>query len=235
MIKRVTFSQAWNGEADCLNCTLRSSALFSGLTENDFTLIHDQVKQVTLNPGDILYKVGDPGQHLFTVRSGLVKLVHYLPDGTQRIVRLINSSDVLGLEMMVARHYLHDAVVLRSTELCRYPAAAIDQMCQSNSVLHRDLMSRWQKALTQAEASLTQFSTGPAKRRLANLLLTLIDGNSSTECSLINREDMGSILSMTTETASRTLSEFKRQGVMKAIGINHFDLDIPALQTIAAS
>jgi CRP-like cAMP-binding protein len=227
--------QAWNGEADCFNCTLRSSALFSGLTEDDFKMIHDQIEQVVLNPGDILYKVDDPGHHLFTVRSGLLKLVQYLPDGTQRIVRLVRSTDVLGLEMMVADHYQHEAVVLSTTELCRYPAAAVNQLCHSNSVLHKDLMSRWHKALSEAEASLTLLSTGTAKRRMANLLLRLVDGSGSSECFLLSREDMGSILSITIETASRTISEFKRLGIITKIGHNHFHLDTPAVEAIASS
>jgi CRP-like cAMP-binding protein len=231
----VTVTQAWNGEADCRNCTIRSSVLFNGLNEGDFTLIHNQIEQEVLEPGDTLYKIGDPGQHLFTVRSGLLKLVQYLPDGTQRIVRLVKSTDVLGLEMLVADRYQHDAIVLRTTELCRYPASAVKQLSHSNAVLHKDLMLRWQSALDEAEASLTQFSTGTAKRRIANLLLRLAEVNGSSECYLLSREDIGSLLSMTIETASRTISEFKRLGLIKVIKHNHFRLDIPAVEAIATS
>jgi CRP/FNR family transcriptional regulator, anaerobic regulatory protein len=235
LIKKVTLHQAWEGEADCRNCTLRESALFSSLTEDDFSIVHDQVEQVTMNPGEILYKIADPGYHLFTVRSGLVKLVHYLPDGTQRIVRLAFSTDVIGLEMMVGQYYLHEVVALRTTELCRYPIAAVNRMCETNSDLHNDLISRWQRALSEAEASLVLLSTGTAKRRMANLMLRLLDGEGSSECILFSREDIGSILNMTVETASRTISEFKRQGIMKEIRNNHFDLDIPAMEIIAKS
>jgi hypothetical protein len=42
-------------------------------------------------------------------------------------------------------------------------------------------------------------------------------------------------LNMTVETSSRTLSEFKRQGVIKEIRNNHFDLDVPAVEAIANS
>lgn len=230
----MTLLQAWEGEADCRNCTLRESALFSSLTEDDFAAVHGQVEQVTMSPGDILYKIADPGYHLFTVRSGLVKLVHYLPDGTQRIVRLAFGADVIGLEMMVGEHYLHEVVALRTTELCRYPIAAVNSICTTNAALHADLMSRWQRALSEAEASLVLLSTGTAKRRMANLLLRLLDGQGSSECFLFSREDVGSILNMTVETASRTLSEFKRQGVIKEIRNNHFDLDVPAMKVIAA-
>ena len=234
MTKRVTFTQAWEGNTNCLQCAIRSSALFSGLTEQDFELIHEPVEQLTLEPGNVLYKVGDPGHHLFTVRSGLIKLVQYLPDGSQRIVRLVRSTDVLGLEMMVAEQYEHEAVVLRATELCRYPKEAVIRLSQQNPVLHKDLMTRWQKALSDADSWITKLSTGSARKRMANLLLLLIEVEGATDCYLLSREDMGSILSMTIETSSRTISEFKRMGLIKEISHNHFDLDIPALEAVVA-
>jgi CRP-like cAMP-binding protein len=98
-------------------------------------------------------------------------------------------------------------------------------------VLHKDLMSRWQKALTDADAWLTKLSTGSAKKRMANLLLRLLE-EGTTECYLFSREDIGSILSITIETASRTISEFKRLNLMKEIRPNHFNLDIAGLNKI---
>lgn len=235
MTKRVTLTQAWDGNADCLSCSLRSSVLFSGLTEQDFELIHEPVEQLTLMPGDVLYKAGESGRHLFTVRSGLLKLVQYLPDGTQRIVRINRNTDVLGLEMLVGQQYEHEAIVLRTTHLCRYPMEAVTRLSRQNPVLHKDLMVRWQKALAEADAWLTQLSTGSAKKRMANLLLRLLETDDSTECYLFSREDIGSILSITIETASRTISEFKRTGLIKEISHNHFSLDVPALKAVIAS
>ncbi len=234
MVKRVTLTQAWEGNTDCINCSIRNSVLFSGLTEKDFESIHEPAEQLTLEPGSVLYKAGDSGHHIFTVRSGLLKLIQYLPDGTQRIVRLVRSTDVLGLEMMVGQQYDHEAVVLRTTELCRYPKEAVSRISQQNPELHKNLMTRWQKTLTEADAWITKLSTGSAKKRMANLLLRLIETEGSSECFLLSREDIGSILNMTIETASRTLSEFKRTGLIKEIHHNHFELDIPALEAVIA-
>ncbi len=234
MTKRVTLTQAWGGNADCFNCSIRSSALFSGLTEQDFDSIHEPVEQITLEPGNVLYKVGDSGHHLFTVRSGLLKLVQYLPDGTQRIVRLMNSSDVLGLEVLVGKQYEHEVIALRTSELCRYPKEAVIRLSQTNPKLHKDLMTRWHKALNEADAWITQLSTGSSKKRMANLLLRLSEGEDSAKCFLLSREDIGSILSMTLETASRTISEFKRSGLIIEIRHNYFKLDIPALEAVVA-
>lgn len=234
MVKQVTLSQAWQGNTNCLSCSIRSSVLFSGLTEKDFESMHEQVGQLTLEAGSVLYRAGDAGHHIFTVRTGLLKLVQYLPDGTQRIVRLVRSTDVLGLEMMTGGSYEHEAVVLRTTELCRYPGEEVSRLSQQNPVFFKDLMARWQKNLTEADAWITKLSTGAARKRMANLLLRLTETEDSTKCILLSREDMGSILNVTIETASRTLSEFKRNGLIKEIRHNHFELDIPVLEAVVA-
>lgn len=231
----VTNNQAWSGNANCLHCSLRSSALFNGLTEDDFKQFHKPVDQLTLQPGQVLYNMGDAGSYLFTVRSGLLKLVQALPDGTQRVVRLLHSTDVLGLEILVGDNYEHQVVALRPTELCRYPVEAVNVLSRSNPVLHKDLMAQWKNALAEADAWLTHLSTGPAKKRMANLLLRLVEDNDSAQCYIFNREDMGSILSLTTETASRTISEFERSGLMEKLSHNHYRLDIPGLQAAIES
>jgi CRP/FNR family transcriptional regulator len=223
------------GNADCMHCSLRNSALFHGLTEDDFKQFHKPVDQLTLQSGQVLYKMGDSGSHLFTVRSGLLKLVQSLPGGTQRVVRLLHSTDVLGLEILVSDKYEHEVVALRPTEICRYPVEAVNVLSRSNPVLHKDLMAQWKKALTEADAWLTHLSTGPAKKRMANLLLRLVEGADSVECYIFNREDMGSILSLTTETASRTISELEKSGLMKKLSHNHYQLNIHGLQAAIES
>ena len=235
MTKQVTLNQAWIGDnVDCLSCSIRSSALFSGLKKQDFEQMHEPVEQIDLSAGEVLYRIGDPGHHLFTLRSGLIKLVQYLPDGTPRIVRLMRSTDAFGLETLVGESYEHEAVIVRTSELCRYPKETISSLSETNPVFHRDLMRRWQKSLTDADTWLTQLSTGTAKRRMANLLLRLKEDN-STECFLFGREDIGSILNITIETASRTISDFKRKGLMKEIRHNHYSLDTAGLDAITKS
>jgi hypothetical protein len=44
---------------------------------------------------------------------------------------------------------------------------------------------------------------------------------------------MGAMLGITTETASRTIAEFKRQSQLVETSVNQFLLDIPNLQRIA--
>jgi CRP-like cAMP-binding protein len=233
LVKNVTLREAWSGEADCLNCALRDSVLFAGLKERDFEKIHDPIDQFSLKPGASLYRAGERGEYLFTVRSGALKLVQYLPDGCQRIVRLARTSDVLGLEAILDAPYQHEAVVLQPTEVCRYPARLVKSLGAENPHLHTELMNRWQRALTEADAWLTELSTGSARQRVARLLLRLVRDQESGEGELFSREDMGAMLGITTETTSRTIAEFKRQGLLVDLSANRFRLDLPRLRRMA--
>jgi CRP-like cAMP-binding protein len=233
MVKIVSFKEARDGVADCLKCSLRESVLFANLQEEDFEKLHDPIDQYTLPVGSTLYHSGDKGDRLYTVRSGILKLVQYLPDGGQRIVRLIRSTDITGLECILGEAYQHDAVVLQETEVCALPVRVVDNLSKENPSLHMELLSRWQRALNEADAWLTELSTGSAKQRVARLLLRLVKDTQESQCSLFAREDMGAMLGITTETASRTIAEFKRQGLLIETTPNQFLLDIPNLQRIA--
>jgi len=233
MVKVVTLKQAWSGEADCLHCTLRRSVLFSELEQDDFARIHDPIDQFTLAAGAVLYRTGDLGDHMFTVRSGMMKLLRFLPDGAQRIVRLVRSTDVLGLESLVSDIYQHDAVALQPTEVCRFPSKVVHHLGRENPKLHQELMRRWQRALNEADAWLTELSTGSAKARVARLLLRLAHGDQEGDYELFSREDMGAMLGITAETASRIVAEFKRQGLLIETRTNRFRFGIPNLQRIA--
>ena len=234
-ILKIEEAEAWSGVDDCRQCSLRNSVLFAGLNEDDFTRLHRPVEQFALQPGDLLYSAGESGSSMFTIRSGLIKLVQYLPDGAQRIVRLLRTTDVVGLEILLGDRYHHDAIALQPTELCRYPAKAVNELSIENPRLHHDLMARWQKALTDADAWVTELSTGSAKQRVARLLLRLVRDEDSSECSLFGREDMGAMLGITTETASRTIADFKRKGLIVETATNHFLCDVPNLERLLES
>ena len=77
-------------------------------------------------------------------------------------------------------------------------------------------------------------STGPARQRVARLLMRLVHNRVGSECELFCREDMGVMLEITTETTSRIIAEYKKRwGLLLEAGINFFLLDVPGLRRIA--
>jgi len=223
----------WQGEADCSHCTIRNSVLFAGLEPAECERLHRPIDDFILPPHSKLYRAGETAQYLYTIRKGLLKLVQYLPDGRQRIVRLLRDTDITGLEAMLGQPYQHDAIVLQQAEICRLPLDEVQRLDRESPKLHRELMTRWQRALDEADAWLTQLATGSARARMARLLLRLAHFD-ERPCELFGREDMGSMLGITTETASRIIAEFRRGGVIRDAGTDAVRCDIRALENIAA-
>ncbi|MGQ9367599.1 Crp/Fnr family transcriptional regulator [Azospirillum sp. A39] len=232
-MRRSQIDAAWKGTAECRSCGIRELVLFADLAEPDFGLIHLPIVELTFRAGATLYRAGDDGRAVFTVRSGLIKLVQYLPDGAQRVVRLLRPGAVAGLETLVGEPYEHMAVALQPAGVCRIPREVVERLDRETPRLHRQLMQRWHQSLRQADDWLTELSTGNARQRLARLLLQLSADAPDRPVRLFGREDLGAMLGITMETASRTVAEFKRLDLVRETAPNVVLCDVPALREVA--
>lgn len=231
-MKTVTRNEAWTGVANCRDCAIRRSVLFAGLDEADFDAIHSPIDQISYPPGSVIYSADDPAGSILTIRSGLVKLTQFLPDGAQRIVRLLRTTDVIGLEALLTDHYEHTAVALHQTEVCRIPREVVRELSSRKPQLFHEIMARWHRALSDADRWITEFNTGPARARVARLLLWIAERGDGERCRLFSREDLGAVLGLTTETASRVMAELKRQGYISEPRPNEFLCDVTNLERL---
>ena len=220
---------AWQGLASCEQCQIRDLVLFADLTGEDFNAVHMPIEDLWLPPGSALYQPGQAATHVFTVREGLFKLEQYLPDGVKRIVSLLGQGDVAGLEATVGEVYEHAAVALQSAKVCRIPKDVIARLTPK---LHRQLMKKWHDAVQRSHDCTRELSTGSARQRLARLFLMLAPG-SVGQCRGFGREDMGALLGITPETASRGVAELKRGSAVIEVAPNLFERDLVVLEKIA--
>ena len=226
--------RVWVGPPQCENCGVRHLVLFADLKHEDFDLIHKPINEMKFDSNSTIYNVGDNPEFVYTLREGMVKLVQYADDGGQRIVRLLKQGDVIGLEATVGESYQHQAITLEPVEVCRIPVTVIDKLSRETPRLHQQLLSRWHKALNTADSWLTQLSTGSAQVRVARLLVRLAECHHETTFFLPSREDIGAMLGITTETASRTIADFKRNGHIQDVGARKVQIDLDALNLAAA-
>ena len=70
-------------------------------------------------------------------------------------------------------------------------------------------------------------------RRVALLLLFLVEKNDNRECPLIGREEMGALLGLTTETVSRIVAQFRREGALSVTGRDRCRCNFEALSQYA--
>ena len=79
-MKTIEIKSAWQGNSDCNACSVRSSALFAELNEEDFSKIHSPIDDLRYEANTGIYTQGDSAEHLFTLREGYIKLLHINSD-----------------------------------------------------------------------------------------------------------------------------------------------------------
>jgi CRP/FNR family transcriptional regulator len=207
-------ASAWRGTSDCRNCGIRDMVLFADLTEEDFAAIHAPVDDLDFKVGESLYSEGDAAVGIFTLRSGMLKLVRLSSDGRQRIVRVLRAGDVAGLEALATARYDSQAIALTPAAVCRIPLEVIHTLGSSSQRMHLTLMRKWQQALKEADDWLADMNFGTARQRVVNLILKMRNPVDGQTCTIFSREDMGSMLDLKLETVSREISKLVREGAI---------------------
>lgn len=208
---------AWRGTADCRNCGIRDMVLFADLREEDFALIHAPIDDLELPAGHPVVRMGETATSLYTLRSGVVKLVRNTVDGRQRIVRVLRAGDVIGLEALMGPTYDSDAISLTPLKVCRLPLQVILRLNRETPRLHQRLLEQWHRSLKEADDWLAELNFGNARQRVAGLVLKMRAENDPTMSTLFSREDMGAMLDLKLETVSRTLNAFMREGLIEPL------------------
>jgi CRP/FNR family transcriptional regulator, anaerobic regulatory protein len=223
----------WIGRAKCAACEVRNFVLFSGLSTHELDAILQPIDNLHAPQHAVLYEEGAAAPSLYTVRSGFIKLKVDLPNGGQRIVRLLRPGDVAGMEALVDERYHHTAIALQDADVCRIPREVVTRLDQTNPAVHQSLLQRWQRSVDQADHVITALSTGSAEARMARLLIMLGCDEAGSELVIPGREDMGALLGITTETASRVIAEFKRRGLIHIEKGDCIDYDAVGLARLA--
>ncbi|MDI1246274.1 MAG: Crp/Fnr family transcriptional regulator [Rhodoferax sp.] len=208
---------AWRGTSNCRQCGIRDMVLFADLNEHDFARIHAPIDDLEYAQGDALYAEASPAQGIYTLRSGMVKLVRSTLDGRPRIVRVLRAGDVVGLEALADGRYDCDAIALTPVAVCRIPLNVIHKLAGNSPRLHTQLMHKWQRALKDADDWLADMNFGTARQRVANLVLKMRSPSNHDMSFLFSREDMGAMLDLKLETVSREISRLVREGVIEQL------------------
>jgi CRP-like cAMP-binding protein len=212
--------------------------LFSEVPESAFASLLYPIDNLTYEAGSPLYDEGTNGQAIYSIRKGLIKLVSRANDGEERIVRLLGGGATLGLELLDSGiPYHHTAIALNKADVCRIPVPTIKELEDKFPELCKQIRQRLQDELDQADRWISALNTGTARRRLANLLLlqTEVGANSQGDIQLMTRDDMSAVIGVSTETASRIIAQFKRDGLLLKTATNTYRCEAELLRAVAGN
>jgi CRP-like cAMP-binding protein len=82
------------GEIEKAN--VRSSIVFSGLSDQEFDLIYGTMRQRVLEKGELLYRQGDPGDSMAVLADGGLIVRVERPDGSMIDIERVQPGEILG-------------------------------------------------------------------------------------------------------------------------------------------
>ncbi len=227
-------SSAWRGASDCRNCGVRRIALFGALGVDDFNEIHQVIDDMQFASGQSLFSEGQLGQYLYTVKTGFVKLERVLSDGTRRITRVARRGDLIGLEAFIQQPYMHHGSAIGTVRICRIPVDVIRNLEERVPNLRHEFLERWHRALRETDEWALLLGSGTIPSRMARLLLRLAEPELNDTIVLPKRSDLGAMLGVALETASRVIAQFERDGLVEHVGPRLFRIHRAAMQELVS-
>lgn len=226
----------WIGRAHCGNCHIRKLMLFSEMPASAFDVLLRPIDHFLYPSGTTLYEAGTQKQFIYSIRRGMIKLVHAAEDGSSRIVRLLGPGAAVGLELLDgADSYHHTAIAINQVDLCRIPVSTTKQLQSKYPTLCQHISQQLQDQLDLADQWIVALGTGTAKQRVAQLILVLDEfyADENGKFILLNREDMAAMIGVAVETVSRVIAEFKRQNIINKTKNSLYTCDVSVLQDIS--
>ncbi|SHJ34891.1 response regulator [Pseudozobellia thermophila] len=190
---------------------------------SEYIELEDLSRNYSLRPyakKEVVFWEGDSSHALYFIESGNVKTYKGTESGKELVTGIFGPGDFIGQLSLLnsAGTYVENAVVLEDAELCAIPRADFIRLLYGNHIVSQKFICMISNNLVEMQAHLVDMAFSSVRKRAAKALLDLHgqglildrpNGGIS-----IAREDFAGMIGTATETAIRTLSDFKDEGLI---------------------
>ncbi|RZK28213.1 MAG: Crp/Fnr family transcriptional regulator [Hymenobacter sp.] len=210
---------------NCQNCPSKANNLLSCCSVAGIEQISQDKISQHYQAGQTIFGEGSRAAGLYCMHEGRIKITKSGGDGKEQILRLVRPGDVLGYRALVAGSvHTTSAVALSDCTVCLIPKHVISPQLNSSLSLSSAMLQLLANNLGATAERMLHLAYKPVRERLAEALLLLQRTyHSAGEADLpftiaISREDLGALMGTTKETTTRTLSDFKQEGLLTTRG-----------------
>lgn len=216
--------KAIEGRLDKKELQRNSEQLSKLLTKHNGLLELEKITQACkarrLKKNHVLYFEGDFGNGVFLVISGRIKTIKLITDGREFMTGIYSAGHYVGINVILSTEpYTDTATAMEDCVICMIPKPQLDDLL----LLHPDVSGEFIKLLSndirEKEEQLMQLAYYSVRKKMAEAILRLNKHKTAdVDFFKISREDLAAMACMATETVSRTLSDFKTEGLIERNG-----------------
>lgn len=160
---------------------------------------------------------------IYFISKGKVKTYRTNADGKELITGLYNEGDFFGyLSLLEEGKHIDSAMTLEDAEICLIPKDDFNTLLYKNSDVSRKFIGLLSNNLREREEQLLKLAYNSVRKRVAEALTSLYNRYKKEDDAkfsmTISREDLANLAGTAQETAIRTLSDFKEEGLIDIKG-----------------
>ncbi|QXP63697.1 MULTISPECIES: response regulator [unclassified Polaribacter] len=183
-----------------------------------------------------IYKEGNNSNYIYLINKGLIKCHKLDEQGKQLTTALYKEDDLFGYTSFSQNlAYQESATAIQKTELVGLSKKTLTGVLNKNHKVTLELIELLTEDLAVVKDQLLQMAYSSVSKKTAKTILMFAEKlNRKPEDQIkISRNDLASVAGIATETLIRTMSSFKKQGLIEIEGRTIRILDLEKLKEIS--
>ncbi|MDF1517285.1 MAG: response regulator [Lutibacter sp.] len=195
----------------------------------------ENVEEFSFVPGEMIYNEGDNSNFVFLVNEGIVKTFKIDEQGKELVTGLHKENDFFGFTSFSNNiAYQESAAAIENVKILRLLKSEFKNILQKNHEVTFELIDHLTDNVSEIKDQLLQMAYSSVRKKTANTILQFSEKmkKSHNDNPKISRTDLAGIAGIATETFIRTLSDFKRDGLIEIEGRSIKILNIEKLKKV---
>ncbi|MDU8885696.1 response regulator [Yeosuana sp. MJ-SS3] len=185
--------------------------------------------------GELIYSEGSNSNYIYLIKKGVVKCYKFDEQGKELITALYKEDELFGYTSFTQNiPYIETATAVKKTTLLGISKMELKTLLDNNHQLTLELIELLEENLSGVKEQLLQMAYSSVNKKTAGTIIKFAKKlNKKPEDPIkISRSDLASVAGIATETLIRTMSNFKKEGLIEMEGRNIKILNLQKLQEI---
>ncbi|MGE5575598.1 MAG: Crp/Fnr family transcriptional regulator [Syntrophothermus sp.] len=201
---------------------LKEVAIFSSLDPEELDKVAKLVMERRYRKNMVIFMEGEPGEAVFFVKSGKVKLSKPAADGREQILTLLQPGDIFAEVVLFDEGpYPATAEAIEDSVVGMIRNKDMEELIRSSPEISLKMLKVMNKKLRHAQTLIRDLALKDTNGRLAGMLLNLAEEygeriDDRIRLSLpLTRQEIANLIGTSRETVTRLLSEFQKARVLE--------------------
>ena len=215
---------------------LARAGIFQGVDPEAVADLISDMESVRYPRGTTIFEEGDPGDRLYIITAGKIKLARHAPDGREKLLSVMGASDMFGeLSIFDPGPRTSSAVCVTDVQAATMTSEMLRKWVDDYPSISQQLLRVLARRLRRTNSNLADLIFTDVPGRVAKTLLQLANRFGSQEGGALRvnhdltQEEIAQLVGASRETVNKALATFAHRGWIRLEGKSVLIVDTESL------